>query len=449
MAHGPQLDLLRYRVLMEPLSTPIIFTIPTAQALFGPFREIGVDDDQTFHNLDHDRIVTLYEGVSDVSVPLPTTLAKLPRRASGRQRSDTRPAPASASQPSDASSGSPADVGNPSSSDDRYLQLPDQLDPRIPELAQQIAGSETTPYLRALAIERYLSTRYQYTLQLPSQPPADPIADFLFHRRRGHCEYFASSMAILLRTLGIPSRIITGFRGAQFNQLNANYIVRASDAHSWVEAYIPGAGWTTFDPTPAGDAVAVTLWTRYQLYLDAAHEFWREWIVNYDAGHQQALSLAAVRQTRNRVYDARRWWTLHYNHMLEMARRIHRSASSNPRRMLRAGIILIVFGLLLALPYAILQLRARWRAGSPRLSPRSAASILYLRMVRFLGRRGYSRAPAQTPAEFADSIDDPALREAVLRFTAAYQHARFAGSTTEAAALPALLDELRNIPTRP
>jgi len=468
LARGPQLDLLRYRVLMEPLSTPIIFTIPTAQALFGPFREIGVDDDQSFHNLDHDRTVTLYEGVSDVSVPLPTTLARLPDAPipASIAGAPAPAAPVSAPQPSDGcptftpcssgvkvGSNPPASSGPPAvsvpASEDRYLQLPDQLDPRIPELAQQIAGSETTPYLRALAIERYLSTRYQYTLQLPSQPPADPIADFLFSRRRGHCEYFASSMAILLRTVGVPSRIITGFRGAQFNQLNANYIVRASDAHSWVEAYIPGAGWTTFDPTPAGDGAAATLWTRYQLYLDAAHEFWREWIVNYDAGHQQALSLAAVRQTRNRVSDVRRWWTLHYNHMLEMARRIHHSANSNPRRLLRAGILLIVFGLLLALPYAILQFRARWRAGSPRLSPRSAASILYLRMVRFLARRGYFRAPAQTPAEFAASIDDPALREAVLRFTDAYQHARFAGSATVAATLPALLDELRNIPTRP
>ena len=467
LAHGPALDLIRYRVLMEPLSTPIIFTIPTAQALFGPFREIGVDDDQTFHNLDHDRVVTLYKGVSDVSVPLPTTLAKLPdapmpsvhrgdRRASAPHPSAGCPTFTPCSSGVKVGSNTPASSGSTdlatdpaSTSDDRYLQLPAQLDPRIPGLAHDIAGSESNPYLRALAIERYLSTRYQYTLQLPSQPPADPIAYFLFTRRRGHCEYFASSMAILLRTLGIPSRIITGFRGAQFNQFNANYIVRASDAHSWVEAYIPGAGWTSFDPTPAGDAAANTLWTRYQLYLDAAHEFWREWIVNYDAGHQQALSLAAIRQTRSRVYDVRRWWALHYNRMLEMARRIHHSASSHPLRLLRTGVILIAFGLLLAIPYAILQFRARLRAGSPRLSPRSAASILYLRMVRFLARRGYSRAPAQTPAEFAASIDDPALREAVLRFTDAYQHARFAGSTTEAAALPTLLEELRNIPTRP
>ena len=239
LARGPQLVLIRYRVLMEPLNTSVIFTIPAAQALFGAFREIGVDDDQTFHNLDHEHTMTVYEGVSDVSFAAPATLERLPDAA-------------------------------PDAIPDRYLQLPEHLDPRIPELARQITDSETSPYRRALAIERYLTTHYGYTLQLPSQPPADPLADFLFHRRRGHCEYFASSMAVLLRTIGIPSRIITGFRGAQFNQVNSNYIVRASDAHSWVEAYIPGAGWTTFDPTPAGDAPAASLWSRSQLYLDAA-----------------------------------------------------------------------------------------------------------------------------------------------------------------------------------
>ena len=219
LARGAQPDLIHYRVLMEPLTTSVIFTIPVAQALFGPFREISADDDQTFHNLDHERAVTAYEGISDLSQPLPTSLDHLP--ATGA-------------------------VAIP----DRYLQLPEHLDPRIPELARKLADAEPSPYRRASAIQRYLTTQYGYTLQLPSQPPADPLADFLFHRRRGHCEYFASSMAVLLRTVGIPSRIITGFRGAQFNQINSTYIVRASDAHSWVEAFIPGAGWIAFDQLP-------------------------------------------------------------------------------------------------------------------------------------------------------------------------------------------------------
>ena len=155
-------------------------------------------------------------------------------------------------------------------------------------------------------------------------------------------------MAVLLRSVGIASRIITGFRGAQFNQINSSYIVRASDAHSWVEAYIPGAGWTAFDPTPAGDASVTNLWTQSQLYLDAAREFWREWIINYDAGHQQALSVASVRQGRRGIAGFRLWVASLYQRLLRAARRLHHAATSDPVRLLRPAVILVVF--LLALP---------------------------------------------------------------------------------------------------
>src|SRR6185312_10200807 len=92
--------------------------------------------------------------------------------------------------------------------DDRYLKLPVYLDARIPALAEQVTKNEVTNFLKASAIERYLSTTYQYTLQLPPVPPKDPVGNFLFQRKIGHCEYFASSMAIMLRTIGIPSRIV-------------------------------------------------------------------------------------------------------------------------------------------------------------------------------------------------------------------------------------------------
>jgi transglutaminase-like putative cysteine protease len=408
LARGPERDLIHYRILMEPLNTSVIFTIPTAQALFGLFRAMSVDDDQTFHNLDHERTVTSYEGVSDVSLPLPTTLNDL--------RGDT-----------------------PFSIPERYLQLPENLDPRIPELAHQLAGSEPSSYRRALAIQHYLTTQYAYTLQLPSQPPADPLADFLFHRRRGHCEYFASSMAVLLRTVDVPSRVITGFRGAQFNPINSTYIVRARDAHSWVEAYIPGAGWLAFDPTPPGDAPEPTFWSRSQLYLDAAREFWREWIVNYDAGHQQVLTVASVRKSRTGIATFRLWAAQRYRRMLQVARRVHQGVTHNPERLLRPALILLALVALIALPFGLLQLKHLWRTASPG----SAAAILYLRMTRRLARRGYPRAPTQTASEFAASIADPALREAVLRFTAAYERARFGDSAAAAQNLPALLDQVR------
>jgi len=413
LAQGPQHEFLHYRILLEPLNTTVIFTIPVAQAIFGPFREIGVDSDHTFHNLDRERAITVYEGVSDESVPLPTTLQRL-------------------------------SVPMLSSLPERYLHLPGRLDPRIPELAHKLTNSEISIYRRALAIEHYLTTQYGYTLQLPPQPSADPLADFLFHRRRGHCEYFASSMAVMLRTIGIPSRVITGFRGAQFNQLNSTYIVRARDAHSWVEAYIPGAGWVTFDPTPYGDIPAPTFWTRAQLYIDAAREFWREWIVNYDAAHQQNLSVTTVRLARNRIAEFRNWAARQYRSMLNIARNVHQAATQDPKRLLRPGLVLLAFALLFLLPVSALHLTKLWRAASPAKYPRPAASALFLRMTSLLARKGYPRSPNQTPSEFAASITDSNLREAVLRFTSSYEEARFGGSISAAEDLSALLDNIRS-----
>ena len=134
-----------------------------------------------------------------------------------------------------------------------YLQLP-RLDPRVAPLAEQITASEGNNYDKAVALERYLRTHFGYTLQLGRSAQRDPLAYFLFERKQGHCEYFASAMAVMLRTLRIPSRVVNGFRTGEFNDVTSQYLVRASNAHSWVEAYFPGYGWISFDPTPAAPA---------------------------------------------------------------------------------------------------------------------------------------------------------------------------------------------------
>ena len=412
MARGASVERLHYRVLMEPLSTSVIFTIPVAQALFGRFREIGIDDDQSFRNLDRERSVTFYEGVSDLSAPTTADFDHL---------ADARP------------------VRMPP----RYLQLPEKLDPRVPELARQITAAQRSPYRQAAAIERYLMTHYSYTLDLPSQAQPDPLAQFLFTRKRGHCEYFASSMAVLLRSNGIPSRVITGFRGGQFNQVNGTYIVRARDAHSWVEAYIPGAGWTSFDPTPSAAAVVESPWTRLQLYLDAAREFWREWVVNYDAAHQQALSINSVQHTRRSLIDLRSWAAQQYQKMLDAARRLHRTATESPQRLLRPAVFLAALTLVCLLPALLWQIWQRRRAASPKNSPATASAIFYLRLTRQLARHGYPRELSQTATELGETITEPELREAVLRFGAAYERARFGGSGKDAETLPELLHLVR------
>ena len=120
---------------------------------------------------------------------------------------------------------------------------------------------------------------------------ADPLAYFLFTRRKGHCEYFASAMAVMLRSLEIPARMATGFQSGVYNPVSDLWLVRASDAHSWVEAWIPGRGWTTFDPTPPDpNPPGFALLTRLTLYLDAAETFWQQWVVDYDLSRQGALA---------------------------------------------------------------------------------------------------------------------------------------------------------------
>lgn len=124
-----------------------------------------------------------------------------------------------------------------------------EVTPRMAQLAQRVAGGRA-PAAAASALESYLVSRYQYSTDLVAGTSGNPLEDFLFETRTGHCEYFASSMVLLLRSLGIPARLVTGFLGAELNPIEDYLIVRQSNAHAWVEAWLPEHGWVTFDPTP-------------------------------------------------------------------------------------------------------------------------------------------------------------------------------------------------------
>lgn len=133
-----------------------------------------------------------------------------------------------------------------------YLQLPEALDARLGNLATQLTRSAPSALEGAIALEQYLRRAYHYTLDtLSPTQPRTPLSSFLFETRRGHCEYFASALAVLLRTQGMPSRLATGFAAAHYNPLTGYYEVRAWDAHAWVEAYFPAHGWVLFEPTPS------------------------------------------------------------------------------------------------------------------------------------------------------------------------------------------------------
>ena len=115
-------------------------------------------------------------------------------------------------------------------------------------------------------------------------------------------------MAVMLRSIGIPSRLVTGFQSGTFNPITELYVVRASDAHSWVEAWLPDRGWTTFDPTPIDPSTLMpSLWSQFALYADAADTFWQEWVLSYDLGRQLVLADKMEQSSRKFQIDWLRW----------------------------------------------------------------------------------------------------------------------------------------------
>lgn len=410
-ANARREQVIHYRVLMEPIGTNVLFLAPWARTVKGEYRLMGADSTGAVYNFDSARAVSRYEADSDIATPSAPEL-----RAAGQDY--------------------PGQIAAV------YLRLP-ALDPRVPRLAAQVTASAKTNFDKAAALENHLRTRYGYTLQLPRTPVNDPIANFLFERKQGHCEYFASSMAVMLRTLGIPSRVVNGFRTDEFNDLTGNYVVRAKDAHAWVEAYFPGYGWETFDPTPGGGAGTPQGWGRVALYVDAMASFWRDWIVSYDTSHQYVLGQAAVSGTRSLWESARTWAREHYERMLKWARRSQGRMENSPVRWAVIGLLVGIALLLLGnLGRIARTLHEKWLQAHPERSPEQAASMWYRRMARALERRGVIKPQAQTPQEFVKKIEDARLRTPVARFTQVYESARFGNSADDAQRLPELYEEV-------
>ncbi len=399
-----------YDVSLEPFGSRVFFVLPQAVVINGRYRMIAVDlNNDTIFNADNSRGITDYSVVSEIPPPMP------PGGTNGQGPAVDR----------------------------RYLQLPNYVDARISSLAERITEDEATDFRKASAIERYLSTTYGYTLQLPLVPPKDPVANFLFERKAGHCEYFASSMALMLRLLRIPSRIVNGFRGGVYNDITGSYIVRARDAHSWVEAYFPDYGWYTFDPTPGGAQPATAGFNRAFLYIDAMREFWHDWIVNYDTGHQAALAVSAARRGRSEFEHLRDWFVSIYQRSVRRAGKAGESIQKHAEAWIWwiSATLLLLFGFLAGprLSRAIRRLRI---ARKPTLEPHSAASIWYGRALRLLSKRGIRKAGTQTPQEFLRAVPSATIRHRIERFTVHYERARFGDSASDAEKLPELYREL-------
>jgi transglutaminase-like putative cysteine protease len=390
---------------LEPIESPVLFAASRPVAIQGDLPFVRVDAEGSAQTRRHEFDRIIYKALSDMIEPDVALL-----------RSDARPYPATFL---------------------RYLQLPEALDPRIDALANAMVVNARAHnrYDEARAIESQLRADFGYTLEMRASGP-DPLADFLFNVKAGHCEYFSTAMAVMLRTRGIATRVVNGFLPGEYNDTAGAYTVRQSDAHSWVEVYFPESrSWVTFDPTPAAgktERVRTGLAGQLRKYAEALELIWFQYVVNYDKQEQRSLATSL----RTQLFDYRRSF-------FTVVTALRKAVSSD-----RRAVLFISLGLLVAFLLVLAAKRVRrfgWRQGlslsGPQPKPGASPVAFYERLTALLARQGIERDPNLTPLEFANVLDFPPA----VFITRAYNRVRFGRDQLSANELREIEKALTNL----
>lgn len=309
----------------------------------------------------------------------------------------------------------------------RYLDMPPEMPKRIRDLAHEWADNEPTAYLKAKAIETHLKTEFKYDTASPSAGKPQPVDHFLFESKRGHCEFFSTTMALMLREIGIPSRNVTGFVGGTYNRFGRYYAVREGDAHSWVEAYIddPYRAWHTFDPTPTAGARPLQDTTGAYVYLrdlvEALSQRWNRYVIGYDL------------KTQVRIFD-------------DISRRYQRLREKTgvntgvAEKVTRGPVVAGVFLLAAIGAYVYWKRRRNPKKEGEGDKPNDvvdpkleAATALYRALEIALSAQGISRPASLPPLKHAEELvaKHHPLGDDVLVLTNRYLEARFGGVTID------------------
>jgi len=340
-------------IYLEPINTPVIF------ALAAP-----VSIEATFPLLTMDRSGVL----------------RLPKEPRGRVRYRVRSDPRIRRDDS-----APRPV---------HLEIPAGLS-RLEDLARRAAGSHTDPRKQALALIRLLQSRYAYSLTTRRPPEGmSAVEDFLFETRRGYCEHFATALALMLRSLGTPTRIVTGFLGGERNPVGDYVLVRQSDAHAWVEAWFDGR-WERLDPTPPAP-----LGGRSSLALlyDSLKMAWFKYVVSYSS-LEQRRAVATLESAAGRIRGL-----------------LFHAAGRNP-------VLLLLGGALLA---GCLWTAARLLRTLPAVLP-GRRRHPYEAVLRRLARMGFPKRPGETAREHARRVVREGGPEEVPLLAETYYRDRYGG----------------------
>lgn len=262
---------------------------------------------------------------------------------------------------------------------DHFLRLPEHLDPKVVQLAQNIVGTTQGFADRALKLRQYLLHNYSYTLEQPNGQSADPLAGFLFVDRRGHCEYFATAFAVMLRAVGVPSRVIGGYQGGTWDAADATVLFSNQNAHAWVEWYLPHRGWVVDDATPPSDVAPLSPMGQW---LEGMRNLWEGAIMQFGLADQMAL----LKGMTERVSGT-----------LMPLSQVHRVLTGHPASLKQIMWVVVALSLSAAAVAALLLRISRRRRG-PRLGRALLATFERL-----------ARAPVPTHAGYEETLEQ--LRE--------------------------------------
>jgi transglutaminase-like putative cysteine protease len=321
-----------------------------------------------------------------------------------------------------------------------------------PEVTEGLASQHIFPIDAsneeiARRIEHHLRTNFQYTLDLTDSRKmfagSDPVVAFLTKVKKGHCEYFASGMALMCQSLNIPARIVVGFKCDEYNTISGQYIIRQSHAHTWVEVLTP-KGWMTFDPTSGREANTkrtAGMMGSIKHFIDFLEYKWAEKVVAYENRDRQQLIRELDNAMTNATYDASNWLMKLRRGSDWLAGLTGESSFWNTSfRILVAVIILMIIVIvMLIIVFVIQQRKLRQRAarigldGLPvdqqlRLARQLA---FYDQLTQALHRQNIFRPVHLTPLEFSESLVflPSGVFDSIRRLTHLFYRVRYGNAT--------------------
>jgi len=306
---------------------------------------------------------------------------------------------------------------------------------RVTALAQRVAGNEPTPYDKAVAIEKYLKRNYAYVFDADKTSNEMPLEDFLFYTKQGHCQYFGTAMAMMLRGLGVPARIATGYRGGSWDEKTKIYTIYENMAHVWVEVYFPNYGWIEFDPSPASPELIEQSWLRRFLSNSSRSQLqlqmgWIRYVLGYNMSAQKRLA-AHLNDQANAWRDSLLLALQNVSHDNIVWQNRWRKLSQS---YLVAWLFAVTLAILLIANFIIGRRELMKEAGPTAgrivqvTSSQRKAVLLYGKMLKLLKYRQIVKPLAATPSEFCHIVAQqwPDAADDISALTQIYYTLRYA-----------------------